>query len=453
MNVLMISANVANTPYPVYPLGMSMVAAAAVDAGHKVTYFDFLQSDMSFDALENAIHNVSPNIVGISIRNIDNVNLMNEQHYIQKVRQIVDCVRRESDAKVVLGGSGFSILPKLILKAAGGDCGVVGDGERVFVRLLDDAEKGKYPLPGAILRDDTRMSGQSIPSARYDHKLLSQYLKSGSVASVQTKRGCPLNCVYCSYPALEGRNIRARNADHVVDDIETLINDHGVRYIFFADSVLNDGQRTYLKVLREMKARNVKVPWSAFFNPSGVTADDVARMKATGLRAVEIGSDAACDATLKGLRKSFTWQDVVTTNDLFVEAGVSTAHYFMFGGPAETPETVREGIENIKSLKCSAVFVFMGIRILPDTELYEIAIRENVVDADQPLLDPIFYLSPQIDRNWLEKTLTEQFAPLRHVLFPPDALDDKLQLLHRLGHTGPLWDMLASANKDAQPTC
>ncbi|MFW6280086.1 MAG: B12-binding domain-containing radical SAM protein, partial [Planctomycetota bacterium] len=115
---------------------------------------------------------------------------------------------------------------------------------------------------------------------------------------------------------------------------------------------------------------------------------------------------------------------------------------FMFGGPEESPETVQKGIQNICSLDCSAVFVFMGIRILPDTELHEIAIDEGVIDRDTDLMEPVYYLSPKIDPDWLEETLEEAFAPLSHVLFPPDALDDKLQLLHKLGHAGALWDLL-----------
>jgi len=447
MKVLMISANTSRTPYPVYPLGMSMVAAAVSGAGHDVTCFDFLQSNLSFDALRDAVRKVEPEVVGISIRNIDNVNLLNEQRYVEIVRDVADCVRRESRAGIVLGGSAFSIMPERMLSAVGGDYGIVGEGEALFVRFLADVSQGRYPPRGTILRDGDLLPGEAIPSAQYSPEMLAHYLQSGSVAPVQTKRGCPLNCVYCSYPALEGREIRPRNPACVIDDIETLVNEHGARFIFFTDSLFNDGGGAFRKVLREMADRGVSVPWSAFFSPAGITPDDVELMKRTGLRAVEMGSDAACDATLRGQRKLFTWHDVETTNDLFAKAGVSTAHYFMFGGPEETRATALEGIENIRNLKCSAVFVFMGIRILPDTELYEIALRENLVTASQDLLVPYYYLSPAVDRNWLEKTLTDAFRPLRHVVFPPDALDDKLQLLHKLGYTGSLWELLAPSSK------
>ncbi len=443
MKVLLVSANTATTPYPVYPLGMSMVAAAAEEAGHEVACFDFLQSGRSLSALEECLRRTEPDVVGISIRNIDNVNMVSEQRYLDSVRRVVECVRATCGALVALGGSAFSILPERVLAAVGGGYGFVGEGEQIFVHFLHEAEQGRLPPAGSILRSETWMEGGAIPSPRYNAEILAHYLESGSIASVQTKRGCPLECVYCSYPALEGRHVRPREPDRVVDDVQTLIEGHGARFIFFTDAVFNDGRGAWRRVLRRMRARNVRVPWSAFLNPSGVTAEDVALMKATGLKAAEIGTDAACDATLRGQRKPFTWREVVATNRLFTEAGVSTAHYVMFGGPGETGATVREGIANVAALQCCAVFVFLGIRILPDTALHRIAVEEGVISGDLDLLDPVYYVSPAVEAHWLRRTLAEAFAPLRHVVFPADALDETLQTLHRLGHTGTLWELIA----------
>jgi hypothetical protein len=66
------------------------------------------------------------------------------------------------------------------------------------------------------------------------------------------------------------------------------------------------------------------------------------------------------------------------------------------------------------------------------------------VSAEQSLLDPVYYLSPATERGWLEKTLSDAFAPHRHVVFPPDRFDHGLRLLHMLGHTGMLYDKLLS---------
>ena len=119
MRVFLISSNVANTPYSVYPLGLSMIAASVKNARHTVQQFDFLASNRSFAALTEAITGFNPEIIGISIRNIDNVNLLNEQRYIDTVQNIVREIRKASAAKIILGGSGFSIMPEKILETVG----------------------------------------------------------------------------------------------------------------------------------------------------------------------------------------------------------------------------------------------------------------------------------------------------------------------------------------------
>jgi radical SAM superfamily enzyme YgiQ (UPF0313 family) len=229
-----------------------------------------------------------------------------------------------------------------------------------------------------------------------------------------------------------------------VDDVETLVNLHQAKFIFFTDSVFNDSKGRYRAVVDEMARRGLQIPWTAFFKPSAELDDDIIeRMRQTGLKAAEIGSDAPSDTTLRGIGKDFTFADVDRCNSLFLDHGVATAHYFMFGCPRETPQSVVEGIANIMSLKKTVIFVFMGIRILPRTGLARIALREGLIESGQSLLEPVYYLSRAVDRPWLESTLKHAFTGVRHIVFPPDAMDAKLHFLFKLGHAGPLWDTLA----------
>jgi lipid biosynthesis B12-binding/radical SAM protein len=443
MKVLLISSNVAETPYAVYPLGMSMVAAALRRAGHEVALLDFLHQGQSLDAVRERVRQFQPGLVGVSIRNVDNVNLLHEQRYLDAVRAIVAAVRETSPAKIVLGGSGFSVMPGPILESVGADYGVTGEGERVFAEFVANGERGCYPAE-RILRAPPSLTGGSIPPADYDPGIVAFYLQSGHMAPVQTKRGCEHGCVYCTYPNLEGHTIRERDPGAVVSDMERLAGEHGARYIFFTDSVFNDDRGHYRAVVAEMRRRGVNIPWTAFFKPGReLDAAIVAEMRATGLKAAEVGADAPSDATLRGIGKDFTFREITRCNALFLEQGVATAHYVMFGCPGETPETVREGIANLKALSRTTLFVFMGIRILPDTGLATIAAREGVIAPGQSLLEPVYYLSPKVERAWLERTLTEAFAGIRHIVFPPDAFEDKLRTLFKLGYAGPMWDMLA----------
>lgn len=447
MKVLLISANTTRSPYPVYPIGMSIVAAALARAGHEVAQADFLEQESSLDAIGREVARIAPDLVGISVRNIDNVNLASEQYYIDNVRDLVTTVRQHTTAKVMMGGAGFSLIPERILAATGADYGIVGEGEQLVVEFVDNAARGSYPAE-RLIRAGRRLGGDEIGAALYDERLLAFYLHSGNVASVQTKRGCPCKCIYCSYPLLEGESLRRRDPKAVVDDIE-LLRERGAKYIFFVDSVFNDNDGAYLAVVDEMLLRNVTIPWTAYFKPGGGLSDEVVeRMKRTGLAAAEVGGDATTDLTLKQMGKDFTFAEIRACNDLLTRHGVATSHFFMFGGPGETEATVREGIANILSLEKCVSFIFMGIRILPDTPLARLAVRDGLIAADAEMLQPVYYLSPAVKQAWLEATLRAAFEDVRHCVFPPDAMDSKLEILHKLGYSGPMWELLLPGKRE-----
>jgi lipid biosynthesis B12-binding/radical SAM protein len=446
MKILLISSNTAESPYPIYPIGMSIVSSALVAAGHDVHQYDFLMEQCSLESLKHKVREFAPELIGISIRNIDNVNLMNEELYIDTVRDIVEGIRKVSDSRILLGGAGFSLMPDLILERTGADYGIVGEGEQAAVEFAEQAARGIYP-DQPLVGPAQRLQGGSIVSPFYDENLVMHYLQSGNIASVQTKRGCTHKCVYCTYPVLEGSEIRQRDTDAIIEDIRVLSDKHKAKYIFFVDSVFNDDGGAYLKLLEAMERKGVCIPWTGFFKPKGLNDEIVALMKRTGLIAVEIGSDAACDRTLKKMGKGFSFQDIIDCNELFARHDIATSHYFMFGGPGETEDTVAEGIENIKGLKKCVSFIFMGIRILPDTALARIALKEKVISDDSRMLDPLYYISPHINRAWLEETLTRAFAEVRHCVFPPDTFDNSLRLLHKMGYIGTLWDLLLPGRK------
>ncbi len=449
LKALLVSSNTALHPYPAYPLGMAMIAGALERAGHEVRQFDMLQQGESLERFQAAVREFEPGLIGVSIRNVDNTNLLKEQRYVATAQALVAAAREVSKAPIVLGGSGYSLLPEEILATTGADYGIVGEGEQAIVSLAARLAQKDSPAK-RVIRSNVRLRDEQIASPHYDPTILRYYMENGSITPVQTKRGCSCHCAYCSDPALEGGAVRPRDPKEVCDEIARLKGELGVPFVFFADSVFNDEEDQYLELLREMAARQLSLRWTAFFRPDHFTSETIELMKSTGLVAVELGTDAARDTTLAALHKPFKFADVVACNDQLVEHGVSRAHYVMFGGPGETQDTVREGIENVLSLRHTVVFVFMGIRILPGTRLLRIAESEGLVQRGQTLLEPTYYLSPSVDRDWLEATLTDAFANNRQVVFPPDRFDVGLRLLHKFGHSGMLWDLLLQPARRAR---
>jgi lipid biosynthesis B12-binding/radical SAM protein len=448
-SVLLISTNIFANPYPVYPLGMAVIASALSARGHTVRQFDSKVEDQVEDRLAKELVEFSPDFVGISIRNIDNVDSLSPDGAwtLSREKRIVSLVRQHTDAPVIAGGSGFSAMPEEIFDFIQADYGVVGEGERIICDLIDNLNSGN-PVPRILPRADTPLMGNEMCSPLWEKSFIDFYLKQSGTVNLQTKRGCPHNCSYCVYPALEGRKFRFREPGAVIDDLEQMQRRFDVKTVFFTDSVFNDSEGHYLEVAEGIISSGLKIRWAGYFRPKGIGLKELTLLKRSGLYAMEVGTDAGCDETLDNLKKGFHFEDVIEFNRASIEAEIPSAHFFIFGGPGETEKTLNEGLKNIALLKKSVIFVYSGARILPGTDLYRRALREGLIAEKASLLNPVYYFSPNIDIEFMNRTIEKEAAGRREFIFPPDKAQMMIDAMNMLGYKGLLWDMLVSFSND-----
>ncbi|MBI9080495.1 MAG: lipid biosynthesis B12-binding/radical SAM protein [Pseudodesulfovibrio sp.] len=451
--ILLISTNTTTEPYPVYPLGMSVIASALNAAGHTVRQFDFLMAKSSLECLGQALIEFRPDMTGISLRNIDNVDSLSSDTnwYLGNVKEVTAFLKAQEQT-VIVGGPGFSLMPDDILDFLGADHGVVGEGERKIVKLVSMIESGvKTPK---IFKAESGLQSKDMHTPLWDQALVDFYLEQSGIVNIQTKRGCENRCNYCSYPTIEGRVIRPRDAAEVAEEIEKLHRKFNVETIFFTDSVFNDSHGHYLEVAEHLARRNLPVQWSAFFQPTLIKTADLKLLKRSGLQAMEVGTDASTDATLTAMGKPFLFEDVIRFNKACVSEHIPCAHFVIFGGLDETPKTVQQGINNLNELDNCVVFPFSGIRLYKGTPLYSHAKREGIISPDTSLLKPLYYFSPQIDPDAMNEALIKGFSGRRDRIFPPSDGQDRMNVLRRFGYRGLLWDTLIKfpeTEKQAQP--
>jgi lipid biosynthesis B12-binding/radical SAM protein len=443
--VFLLSTNIASEPYPVYPLGMAVVASALEAAGHVVLQFDFLAGGRSEAALSASITAFAPDVVGVSLRNIDNVDSFSADRawYLATSKQLITLVKKSVIAPIILGGPAFSILPEEILEFLEADYGIVGEGERLICELVMALQENR-PMPRILRSNGAGLAKDAMHTPLLKKDLVDYYLMTGGMINLQTKRGCPYRCVYCTYPSLEGTQYRCRDTETVVGDMERMVKEFDVRHVFFTDSVFNDRNGHYLELVEALLRRGLPIKWSAFFRPERISRAVLSDMKRSGLYAMEVGTDAASDTTLAGLNKGFTFDEVVAFNEAGAAEQIPMAHFVIFGGPGETETTVREGIANLERLKTCVVFPFSGIRILPGTALLGRAVTEGVVGVDLSLLRPVYYYPPSISQEVLNTMLMTSFANRRDRIFPPEEGQKRISVMNRFGYTGILWDSLIS---------
>jgi radical SAM superfamily enzyme YgiQ (UPF0313 family) len=258
----------------------------------------------------------------------------------------------------VIGGGGFSVMPGPLMKRLRPDFGIAGEGERSFPALVEALEGDTARLAeiGSLHRFETGELLSSPPERDFldmrrlptpDRSLLDpRYVERYGIDSIQTKRGCPLRCDYCTYPLIEGRVCRTREPAAVVDEMFRLLEQQpDTRHLFIVDSVFNLPSSHAKAVCRELIGRDWKVPWTCYANPLGFDRELAELAKAAGCAGMEIGSDSGCDEVLARLRKGFTLDQIRALHRLCSEVGIPDCHTFILGTRGETLDDVRRTLD------------------------------------------------------------------------------------------------------------
>ena len=447
MNVLLVSANRLKAPYAVYPLGLDYVARSLAPR-HEVRVVDLVAgADMS--ALAATLEAMPPDIVGLAIRNIDNTDTLDPKGFTGQYREVVDFIRERAPAPLVLGGSGFTIFPSETMALLGAEFGILGEGERM-ADLVDALEAGRDPagIPGVVLPD--RPVALPPPLAtRWDRTVdgfpavTAYYIRRGGMLNLQSKRGCPFRCIYCTYPHIEGRRMR-RIAPSEVAATAVALQEAGARFLFVTDSAFNADPEHSLAVAEAFRSAGLTIPWGAFFAPLHPSGDYYRQLARAGLTHVEFGTEAMTDSVLEAYHKPFRVADVRAAHAAALAAKVHVAHYLLLGGPGETAATLAETLSNIDKLPRTVVFFFCGMRIYPHTALYRLAVANQSITPEQNLLEPVFYRADGLDEKTIMETVRQQSGGRVNWVFGAGGAETEriLARLHRRGFVGPLWEFL-----------
>jgi radical SAM superfamily enzyme YgiQ (UPF0313 family) len=412
MNVLLISANREDINMPTLPLGLACVAAAVERAGHAVRFLDLLQVQDVPAAVEEAIRSHRPGAIGVSVRNIDDQSMRQGRFLLDQAREVVRLCRQFSAAPIVLGGAGYSIFPQSALEYLGADMGLQGEGEAAFPMLLErlEQERDLAGLPGlhligrgiqgplSFIRD---LDGLPYPAPALFAAADSP--QGAAWLPYQTRRGCPLDCSYCSTASIEGRVTRKRSPEAVVANLARWAKS-GFSRIYFVDNTFNRPASYAIELCRRIREAGLRIKWRCIFYPGGASRELVEAMAKADCREVSLGCESGCDDILQALNKRFGVGEVREASRLLAEFGIKRMGFLLLGGPGETRASVEESLAFAESLKLDAWKLTIGIRIYPNTRLARQAVAEGLVAPSDSLLFPRFYLSENL-QPWLGETV------------------------------------------------
>jgi len=440
MRVLLVNTNRKADLMAAPPIGLCYVATATQRAGHEVNVLDLCFTGRgSVERLRTSIRSFAPDVVGLSVRNVDNANMLHSVSFLPGVRAMVAESRRLSPAPVVIGGSGASLMPEAVLRHLGADAIIVSDGEQSLPQVIEALAAGRpcngIPGVGVMLNGHFHLTPPDFPPFQLQRPEvghwvdMNPYERLGGSYNVQSKRGCPKRCIYCTYnSSLEGHRLRMRDPREVVDEIEQAVLKYKPRTVEFVDSVFNDPHEHARQILEEI----IRRPWKADFTAMGVHPLHLDRemldlMWQAGFRSFMITPESASDTMLKSYRKGFGREEVLRAAEALAQTRFSAWWCFMLGGPGETHATIQESLDFCRQHLRSrpggprhVAQIFFGVRLYPGTEIWATALQERIISSGANPLESLWYVSRELNVQFALEQMEAAAAECPEVLLGYD---------------------------------
>ena len=420
MRVLFISVNT-EINMPTLSLGLACVATATQRAGHQVKLVDLSSKKDSSEVIRESTEAFHPDIIGISVRNIDDQSMVDTQFLLDQVKGVVTDCRDNTEVPIILGGAGYSMYPESTLAYLEADMGIKGEGEIAFPYLLDHIQHvediSEIPglfLPGKKMKIKNQFARDLDVLAFPDERLWlsSELINQDIWIPLQTRRGCPMECSYCSTASIEGKIRRKHSPEAVVEMIGRHVK-AGFNKFYFTDNTFNIPSSYAAEICHRLLALGLEITWMCILYPWDIKESLVRDMAKAGCREVSFSFESGSERILSNMNKKFTVKEVRRTSELLKKYGIRQMGFLLFGGPGETKSSVEKSLTFADSLPLDALKITVGIRIYPNTMLAKIAVDEGLISPNDDLLYPRFYLTKGLE-DWLHETVKEWMKKRPH---------------------------------------
>jgi radical SAM superfamily enzyme YgiQ (UPF0313 family) len=207
------------------------------------------------------------------------------------------------------------------------------------------------------------------------------------IVGIQTKQGCPHECLFCLYGYLEGRHVRHRDPARVVAEIQGYARRWGTRRFWFADAQMLSVPRDHAHlaaILGGIIESGLSISWSGYLRIHELEKPLAELMVRSGLRDLEVSLNSGSQRVVDGLRLGFQVRDVMRGLSVLKDAGYGgrVLLNLSLNAPGETEESLRETLSVVRRVRGifggdRVVPVIFFLAIQPHTGLEEHAIAEG----------------------------------------------------------------------------
>ncbi|MBW1847398.1 MAG: radical SAM protein [Deltaproteobacteria bacterium] len=284
------------------------------------------------------------------------------------------------------------------MKYAQPDYGIIGEGDYSMLSLVEKlgSDESLEGIPGLVKNyseTKTKKNNYSIVSQLSnigagacdvvtDFRM--HYYEPGGFVPIQTKRGCALNCIYCTTPFMEGKKYRFRPISHIIEEIKSYQDYWDVKYFFFVDATFNHPLEWAMEICNAILEAGLKIKWFSEITPLSITDELCKLMAKSGCLALTLTPDSCSDTVLKTYDKPFGMGEVITAIKLLKKYNLLFDTDIIIGGPGETMDTFSATMSFCsENLHKTPVSFYDGMIINSNTPAYDIAVKEGVVDGSK----------------------------------------------------------------------
>ncbi len=373
--LLVTSAAPAQSPFSTKekrpPLGIGFLISMLRNAGHKVSFIDnyvqpsdFLESDY---LQQNAV-----DFVGIYANTIcfrDTLRMLRRLRHLRETHQW--------RGRIIVGGPHAAVAPQTIPDWV--DYVVQGEGEQAICDIVEGR------VANRLIRYPRIENLDELPMPAWDcfvnlpYQWEVNFFEDRPVFTMNTSRGCPFQCTFCSVGSVWGKQCTCFSAGRIVSDIDQLIRNYGAKGIYFREDNFTLDQKRLRRFCDLMIERGIRIPWVCESRVSTLTRETVERMVQAGLKGFYFGVESGSQRMLDFMKKGITVEQIENAFRWCHELDVKAAASVVVGVPGETETDLAATQELLKRINPAVVWpnVFVGI---PDSRLHQYALNYRLYE-------------------------------------------------------------------------
>jgi anaerobic magnesium-protoporphyrin IX monomethyl ester cyclase len=233
---------------------------------------------------------------------------------------------------------------------------------------------------------------------------------------IHGNRGCPAKCVFCPAGPVSNYTLRLRSPGSVLDEIESCVNDFGIREFLFHGDTFTINKRWLKEICDGIVDRKLKIRWGCNSRVDTIDDERAAFMRKAGCWVVAFGVESGVQELLDKMKKGAKVERAREAIAICKRNGLRTLAFFVIGLPWETEDTLEQTYRFAREID-SDFFDFNIAYPLPGTELYDIAVAEGLVHADElrdkgyahAAMPTLSGIQPETLNRWRRRALLKMY--------------------------------------------